>query len=164
MRVFKRGFTPLVKYVPLSLEGEGDTGGEVTDLKILHFADLHLGVESYGHTDPATGMPSRLLDFLASLDQVVDYALENRVDLVLFCGDAYKSSGSLPSALIGCPPAAYLSSSLLVTMTCPMPSARRPPPKSLIPWLSRMSMSPIAPISTAFQHPVALFKWLPCPG
>jgi len=60
-------------------------------LKILHFADLHLGVESYGRVDPATGISSRLLDFLNALDQVVDYALENRVDLVLFCGDAYKS-------------------------------------------------------------------------
>lgn len=60
-------------------------------MKILHFADLHLGVESYGRVDPATGISSRLLDFLNALDQVVDYALENRVDLVLFCGDAYKS-------------------------------------------------------------------------
>ena len=60
-------------------------------MKILHFADLHLGVESYGRIDPATGLSSRLLDFLFALDQVVDYALENRVDLVLFCGDAYKS-------------------------------------------------------------------------
>ena len=60
-------------------------------MKILHFADLHLGVESYGRIDPATGLSSRLLDFLAALDQVVDYALENRVDLVLFCGYAYKS-------------------------------------------------------------------------
>jgi len=60
-------------------------------LKILHFADLHLGVESYGRIDPATGLSSRLLDFLSTLDQVVDYALENKVDLVLFCGDAYKS-------------------------------------------------------------------------
>ncbi|MFC2041044.1 exonuclease subunit SbcD [Chloroflexota bacterium] len=60
-------------------------------MKILHFADLHLGVESYGRIDPATGISSRLLDFLAALDQVVDCALENRVDLVLFCGDAYKS-------------------------------------------------------------------------
>jgi len=60
-------------------------------MKILHFADLHLGVESYGRIDPATGLSSRLLDFLSALDQVVDYALENRVDLVLFCGDAYKS-------------------------------------------------------------------------
>jgi len=60
-------------------------------LKILHFADLHLGVESYGRLDPATGISSRFLDFLSALDQVIDYALENRVDLVLFCGDAYKS-------------------------------------------------------------------------
>jgi exonuclease SbcD len=60
-------------------------------MKILHFADLHLGVETYGRVDPATGISSRLLDFLKALDQVVDYALENEVDLVLFCGDAYKS-------------------------------------------------------------------------
>ena len=60
-------------------------------MKILHFADLHLGVETYGRIDPATGLSSRLLDFLSALDQIVDYALENEVDLVLFCGDAYKS-------------------------------------------------------------------------
>ena len=60
-------------------------------LKILHFADLHLGVETYGRIDSATGLSSRLLDFLKALDQVVDYAVENRVDLVLFCGDAYRS-------------------------------------------------------------------------
>jgi len=60
-------------------------------LKILHFADLHLGVESYGRIDPTTGLSSRLHDFLAALDQVVDYARQNKVDLVLFCGDAYKS-------------------------------------------------------------------------
>ena len=60
-------------------------------LKILHFADLHLGVESYGRIDPVTGLSSRLLDFLFVLDQVVDYTLDNKIDLVLFCGDAYKS-------------------------------------------------------------------------
>ena len=60
-------------------------------MKIIHFADLHLGVETYGHIDPATGLSSRLNDFLAVFDELVDYALENKVDLVLFCGDAYKS-------------------------------------------------------------------------
>jgi exonuclease SbcD len=60
-------------------------------LKILHFADLHLGVETYGRLDPATGLSSRLLDFLNVLDQVVDFAIDNKVDLVLFCGDAYRS-------------------------------------------------------------------------
>ncbi len=60
-------------------------------MKILHFADLHLGVETYGHTDPATSLSSRLVDFLNVFDQIVDYALNNKIDLVLFCGDAYKS-------------------------------------------------------------------------
>jgi len=60
-------------------------------MKILHFADLHLGVETYGRTDTATGLSTRLLDSLASLDKVVDYAIENSVDLVIFCGDAYKT-------------------------------------------------------------------------
>jgi exonuclease SbcD len=60
-------------------------------LKIIHFADLHLGVESYGRIDPATGLSSRFLEFLSALDQLIDFALKNKVDLVLFCGDAYKS-------------------------------------------------------------------------
>jgi exonuclease SbcD len=60
-------------------------------MKIIHFADLHLGVESYGRIDPESGLSSRLLDFLSAYDQLVDFAIENKVDLVLFCGDAYKS-------------------------------------------------------------------------
>ena len=60
-------------------------------MKILHFADLHLGVERYVRVDPATGLSTRLGDFLAALDELVDYALDNSVDLVLFCGDAYRS-------------------------------------------------------------------------
>lgn len=60
-------------------------------MRIIHFADLHLGVETYGRINPETGVSTRLDDFLAAFDKLVDYALENQVDLVLFCGDAYKS-------------------------------------------------------------------------
>ena len=60
-------------------------------MKILHFSDAHIGVENYGRTDPDTGLSTRLTDFLDTLDEVADYAIEERVDLVLFCGDAYKS-------------------------------------------------------------------------
>lgn len=60
-------------------------------MRILHFADVHIGVENYGRTDPDTGLSTRLSDFLAAYDEVVDYALSRSVDLVLFCGDAYKS-------------------------------------------------------------------------
>jgi len=65
--------------------------GNKAEVKILHFADLHLGVESYSCFDPQTGLSSRFSDILKALDQVVDYAVGEKVDLVLFCGDAYKS-------------------------------------------------------------------------
>lgn len=60
-------------------------------MKILHFADLHIGVEAHGRIDPATQLSTRLLDFLAAFDELVDTAIEERVDLVVFAGDAYKS-------------------------------------------------------------------------
>jgi DNA repair protein SbcD/Mre11 len=60
-------------------------------MKIIHFADLHLGMENYGRIDPSTGLSTRLSDFLAVLDELVDYALAEKIDLVLFCGDAYKT-------------------------------------------------------------------------
>ncbi|MDP6100278.1 MAG: exonuclease SbcCD subunit D [Dehalococcoidia bacterium] len=64
-------------------------------MRLLHFADLHLGVESYGYPDPGTGHNSRLLDFLKALDSVVDFALHGDIDLVLFCGDAYRRGHSV---------------------------------------------------------------------
>ncbi|HTE84501.1 MAG TPA: exonuclease subunit SbcD [Dehalococcoidia bacterium] len=60
-------------------------------MKILHFADLHIGVENYGRPDPATGFSTRLLDFLNAFDELVNCAIDEDVDLVLFAGDAYKS-------------------------------------------------------------------------
>ena len=59
-------------------------------MRILHFSDLHIGVENYGRIDPETGLSTRLGDFLDSLDQVVEFALNESVDLVLLAGDAYK--------------------------------------------------------------------------
>lgn len=66
-------------------------------MRLLHFADLHIGMENYGRVDPATGLSTRLADFLAALDQVVDYALANAVDLVVFAGDAYKTRDPNPT-------------------------------------------------------------------
>ena len=60
-------------------------------MKLLHFSDLHIGVENYGRPDAETGMSTRLVDFLTSYDELVDYAISNEVDAVLFAGDAYKS-------------------------------------------------------------------------
>lgn len=66
-------------------------------IRLLHFADLHLGVENYGRIDPQTGLFSRMTDFLRSLDQIVDHALEQEVDLVVFAGDAYRSRDPSPT-------------------------------------------------------------------
>ena len=59
-------------------------------MRVLHFSDLHIGVENYGRTDPNTGLSTRLGDFLAALDELVEFALSNQVDLVVLAGDAYK--------------------------------------------------------------------------
>lgn len=60
-------------------------------MRVIHFSDVHIGVENYGRTDPDTGLSTRLVDFLTSLDEVVSFAIDESVDLALFCGDAYKS-------------------------------------------------------------------------
>lgn len=66
-------------------------------IRLLHFSDLHLGVENYGRLDPKTGLSTRLGDFLRSFDAVVDYALGEDIELVLFCGDAYKTRDPNPT-------------------------------------------------------------------
>ncbi len=66
-------------------------------IRILHFADLHLGVETYGSIDAETGYSSRMIDILNALDYLVTYAIEKRVHLVLFCGDAYKDRSPNPT-------------------------------------------------------------------
>ncbi len=60
-------------------------------MRLLHFADLHIGVESYGRPDPETGLNTRLQDFLRAFDELAEQALARQVDAVIFAGDAYKS-------------------------------------------------------------------------
>jgi exonuclease SbcD len=66
-------------------------------IRIVHFADLHVGMENYGKLDPATGTSSRTRDFLDRLDEVVDYALDHQADLAIFAGDAFKTRDPEPT-------------------------------------------------------------------
>ena len=66
-------------------------------LTILHFADAHIDMANYGRHDPQTGLPVRVTDFLKSLDTIVDTAISEKVDLVLFAGDAYKDRSPAPT-------------------------------------------------------------------
>ncbi|MCD6289049.1 MAG: exonuclease SbcCD subunit D [Anaerolineae bacterium] len=66
-------------------------------IKLLHFADLHLGIENYGRLDPQSGLSTRLVDFLRAFDELVDRAAEEAVDLVIFAGDAFKTRDPSPT-------------------------------------------------------------------
>lgn len=66
-------------------------------IKLLHLADLHIGVENYGRVDPATGLHSRLVDYLASLDAAIELGFAAQVDLVLIAGDIYKNRTPNPT-------------------------------------------------------------------
>ena len=79
-------------------------------MRILHLSDIHIGVENYGRAateadlanlsktfspgiprEEYLGFSTRLLDFLAIFDEIVEYAITESIDLVLFSGDAYRS-------------------------------------------------------------------------
>jgi DNA repair protein SbcD/Mre11 len=60
-------------------------------MKLLHTADIHLGMENYGRFDSETGLHSRMLDFLRALDVIVDRAVSEKVEVFLFSGDAFKT-------------------------------------------------------------------------
>lgn len=66
-------------------------------IRVLHFADIHVGMENYGKTDPQTGLSSRVVDFLRRLDEMIEYARNNDVDLVIFAGDAFKTRAPNPT-------------------------------------------------------------------
>src|SRR3954462_6153973 len=66
-------------------------------LRIAHIADTHIGMENYGRINPESGLNQRLHDFLNSLDQALDGAIEAGVDLVAFAGDIYKTRDPTPT-------------------------------------------------------------------
>lgn len=66
-------------------------------MKLLHFADAHIDMANYGRHDPETGLPLRVLDFLRALDTIVDAAIDEKVDMVIFAGDAYKDRSPAPT-------------------------------------------------------------------
>ncbi len=66
-------------------------------IKLLHFADAHIDLARHGRRDPETGLPMRVLDFLRALDRIVDAAVSEKVDLVIFAGDAYRDRTPAPT-------------------------------------------------------------------
>ncbi len=70
---------------------------EKKSLRVLHFADAHIDIANYGRYDPNLALPMRVVDFLKSLDAIVETAVSEPVDLVIFAGDAYKDRNPHPT-------------------------------------------------------------------
>jgi exonuclease SbcD len=68
-------------------------------MKFIHFSDTHIGVDTLGSLDPTTGINRRVLDYLDMLDSIVDFAVDENVDLVLFTGDAFHVNSPHPTYL-----------------------------------------------------------------
>src|SRR5438876_7830705 len=66
-------------------------------IKLLHAADIRIGMENFGKINPATGLSTRLEDFCASLDEAIDRAIAEPVDLVVLAGDIYKTRDPTPT-------------------------------------------------------------------
>jgi len=66
-------------------------------MRLLHFSDIHIGMENYAKLDPETGLSTRLLDFFETFDFIVDTAIKETVDAVVFAGDAYKTRDPNPT-------------------------------------------------------------------
>lgn len=55
-------------------------------IRVLHTADLHITLTRYG-TATGSGVSSRVVDFLATLDRFVDEAIDRKVHVAVFAGD-----------------------------------------------------------------------------
>jgi exonuclease SbcD len=64
-------------------------------ISVLHFADAHIDMITYGRR-AESGLPMRVEDFLRSLEQIVETAVSQQVDLVIFAGDAYRDRNPQP--------------------------------------------------------------------
>ncbi len=59
-------------------------------IRVLHTADLHLGVETYGKTS-LNGINSRIKDYLYTLDAMINEAVKANVDVFIVTGDIFEN-------------------------------------------------------------------------
>jgi len=60
---------------------------------------LHLGVATYGEIDASTGLSKRIDDYFKCLDFIMEYAISNKADFFLICGDAFNNPVPTPTIL-----------------------------------------------------------------
>ena len=66
-------------------------------IKICTSADIHIGYTTYGTIDPQTGLNTRVLNALNSLDEMINYCINNSIEYLIIAGDAYKNNMPSPT-------------------------------------------------------------------
>ena len=66
-------------------------------MKLICFADTHAGVKNYGRLDKNSGLNEREIQTLGLLNEVVEYAINNSADGVVFAGDMYHKNMPSPT-------------------------------------------------------------------
>lgn len=60
-------------------------------MRIVHLADTHLGFSAYNKVDPSTGLNQREVDVYSAFNEIIDYILQTKPDLVVHAGDLFDS-------------------------------------------------------------------------
>lgn len=66
-------------------------------MRILTFADFHLGTKTHGKLDSQTGLNTREVQALKSLDELIGYAINNDIKVIIAAGDMYKNNLPTPT-------------------------------------------------------------------
>lgn len=61
-------------------------------MRLLHVADAHQGLTTHSRPDPATGLPSRVLDVGRCWHRAAEIAVERAVDVVIVAGDSFHAA------------------------------------------------------------------------
>ena len=69
-----------------------------TDFEFIHGSDIHVHLGTYGTENPETGLNTRTEEILKAVDDMVDYAIDKRIKLIILSGDIFDTkSPSLTS-------------------------------------------------------------------
>ncbi len=60
-------------------------------MRLVHFSDTHLGYSDYNKTDPDTGINQREADIYSVFEEIIEYILRTKPDLVIHSGDLFDS-------------------------------------------------------------------------
>lgn len=60
-------------------------------MRVIHLSDTHLGYSAYTKIDSQTGLNQREVDVYSAFNQIVDYILKAKPDLVIHSGDLFDS-------------------------------------------------------------------------